>query len=163
MIDIVLTIITFLLTVFCHIILHRWLQKYGYKTFKTIVIFFIGFFINAWILLSPFYVFTFSFSAIVLYGLLSLVYILLFTSPYLEDLSPSFSIILLLNRYHMLRSNEIMNNFSDKIVIVKRLEALVHSGKIRKNNSRYIITTSGRRIIGFIDLYRRILGWEFGG
>jgi len=175
MIYILISLVVFICTTIVHVFLHRLLTKLGIRTFKSVSIYGMG---------LIFLIFLFSFNipaslfpdkpgtlmnlpipitAIVLYSLLSILNIMFFTSPYMNNTSPSYKIFLQIRQSRGLSKQEIVRSFSDQELIGKRLNNLVLDGYLQKNKKRFKILPKGKKIISIIDFYRSWLKWESSG
>ena len=47
--------------------------------------------------------------------------------------------------------------------IMTRLEELMQSGCIKKSQDGYVLTSAGRGIAGFLNVYQKLLGRPMGG
>lgn len=174
MVYILISIILFILTVIIHIFTHRILVKVGVVTFKTVGVFLIGFLINfitiifyynknksnmrgeLWLMPIPF-------TAVVLYGLLLLVYFALFTGPCWGEESPSSKIFLMVKKKKGMNIAEIKNNFRNEDLVMRRIDDLIGVNWLEKQKGKYKVTSRGKLILKFIIFYRKILGWELIG
>lgn len=184
MIYIITSIFTFILTIVLHIILSNIIPRFLAKMRNTLLVYVLGFFINAFfiyflqnlfinsdifnsgskinynvnnLLFLPLLV-----TANIIYILLSLAYLLFFLSPFMGDESPSSKIFLLLRRGD-LSDRQIVSNFSNQKLIEQRLEDMIDVGWLRKSGNIYVCTSYGRVISGMIRFYRKILSWDFYG
>ena len=162
----------FILTVFFHILIHRYLASRNVITFRTVLVFPLGSLIAMYIVLIFHAQFVgttnsiwFSYapvSTIIVNVLATLLYIMLFASFFLEGESPSGKILFMIRR-GPLRPSRILQKFTDTSIIGRRLELLVTSGLVEKNHSFYRLTPKGKLLIKFLTVYRNILRWDFGG
>lgn len=172
MINLVISFIWFITTVFLHIALHRLLENRGVSNFKTILLFPLGFIVNILFLFNiqntttvnrNFWNLPLPINASILYGLLSWFYIIYFASSYFGEISPSARIILLLQEKGTLPADIIKAQFTDHELVEKRLEDLINGQFIDKKNGRYVIASKAKLMVKIIDIYRWMLGGDSGG
>lgn len=167
--DVIVAISIYFVAVILHVGLHRLLALYQYKTFRTAYVFIGGFIaVVLTILLLPRYSFfekdfALPFASLGIYILLSLAHILFYTSPYWGEQSPSFSIYFLIKNRQKMSLIEIEKSFSDKQFIEARLTDLVHDGFVSYRNKLYRSRGKGKRLLSWIERYRKMLNWYPGG
>ena len=155
----------FIISVICHIIVHKLLLKIRIITFKASFVFLLGFIINTNIL-SEYSKNSSSnelfFVSLVLYAVLAANYLLIVITPYLGYISPASKIILLL-RQRALTSEEILSHFSNREEIDQRLDDLVNDGLIQKENVYYKTLNKGKVFLAIISVYRNTLKLKEAG
>ena len=173
---IAISLISFLLTVTAHILIHRFLAKYKIITFKTTVVFIIGFSINTLLIflkvtkcsdeiicLNNWWTFSIPVTSSILYILLVFDYLAFFASPYLGDESPSSKIFLLVRKKKTATFAQIINTFSNQELISKRIDDLVRSKLVEKSGNQIVISDRGKTFLKIMNLYRKLLVWEMIG
>ena len=126
MIFILISLVIFLLSIIFHIWLHRWFKKNKIITFKTALIFLVGWWVNLAIMLtfyhsqdflnqqtSNWWTLPLPLTSVFIFALLSVAYIMLFLGPFLGSISPTFKIILLLHDKKTLTKKDILSSFSN--------------------------------------------------
>jgi hypothetical protein len=162
----VITILIFIFAAISHILIHRLLVQMGVATFKTMLVFGVLFGLLIFLLYFIFpveKVADIRYSSIIFYILLSMAYIVVTATPSLGDESPSSRIILFIKKSGSLTKKEIIGDFSDKLLVEKRISDLLKSEYIRKQDQRFIITQNGKKLMILINLYWKILRWELVG
>ncbi len=160
----------FILTVSVHIFLHRLLIFYHVKSFKTTLVFGLGFIIyfiiakvygeNSGVVTSIFI--PLFLSGGLLYLLLSLSYCLFYISPYLGEMSPTFQILELLS--HLPSSKiEVHQHFKQTDLVKERLKDLLEQRYIKRIRTKYYPLSRGERLNYLLSIYRRFVGWESRG
>jgi hypothetical protein len=156
------SLLFFLFTVFVYIIFQR--QSFG-KTnmIRNIIVFFsCGFLCNAF---GIFYFIhqkildttALPITAIILYGFISLAFIVVSATPLLGDESPSSKILLMVNKKNGIAFSEIKKFFSTNDLILKRLDDLRKQSWIEKKNHMYYILPVGTMIAKIVSIYRKLL------
>ncbi len=166
MIYLIITVSIFFLSLLIHIFLCRLLKKSKIKTFKTLLIFPLGFMlliINIFNLSRNQFNLTLPLTSVFLFILLSVAFFFLFFGPFIGDIGPTYLIIYLLEQKNALSFQEILRWFSDHELIINRLHFLAAYGYIKKTGQYYTILSKGKRLSNFIDFYRLVLGWYAGG
>lgn len=163
----IVSLAVFFIAVFLHVITHRLFADRGIKSYKTVLVLVFGIIINLFLMLliaiTPSCSLKLPLTGILLNGLLTCLYTAFFTSVYLGDESPASRIVKLVSAKNKMTEKEILNEFSDKILVFKRLDDLVNSGHTEQKGRRYIITKRGFRLNRVINWYRSILRWDWGG
>ncbi|MDX1372901.1 MAG: hypothetical protein R3321_10545 [Nitrososphaeraceae archaeon] len=163
MLGLFLTFIIFIFTVVLHIILHRILVLFGKVTFKTVLIFPIIFLVNLYIQLFVIKNNSYPWTSIILFSFFTLDYLTQIASPYLGDEGPSSRILLFVLNKKLVAKAEILKIFSDKEMIIKRLDDMVKAGWIEKRNNSYKMLKKGRLLSEGMILYRKVFGWRVVG
>lgn len=97
-------------------------------------------------------------SAIAMYLLLAVDWIVMSISPILGDESPSSTIVQRLSVAQPRRYQDIVSFFSDERLIIKRLQDMIASGWIRRvSGERYQALPWGQHIVRWIIWYRSLL------
>jgi hypothetical protein len=96
-------------------------------------------------------------------GMLSLYYISFYTL--IEADSPSFMIALKVDEAGKrgLEEKEIFSFFTDEMLVLRRLDDLVHASMVSFRDGRYRIRTSGAIFIRPFIWFRKVLGCGIGG
>jgi hypothetical protein len=169
MITIFISFFVFAIVAMTHVLLHRWLITKGIKTFKSTFIFSFGFMMLLFIFwlqqISGFYR-SYDFipiTAIIIYMLTSMLYIMLFTSPYTGDISPSTMLLSLIKNSPGLTLPVILKHFSNQELIENRLKNLISQAYVQKSDQIYKVLPKGKNLIRLIDTYRRLLNWKSSG
>lgn len=164
---ILISVSIYIVSVIVHVLIHRILRQRGIRTFKTVLVFLIGFIVNTAILFylagAPGCGLKLPLTAGVLFALLSSLYVIFYTSPYLGDESPATKVIAILGVKKKMNSLQIMGEFSDSQLIIKRLNDLKRDGLVEMKNNRYCCTDKGMKLVDLIDMYRKLLRWDRGG
>ncbi len=160
MISLFLSFVSYLIAVFFHVLIHRYLVRIGKKTFASVGVFLFGLILHA--------VIAFRFSelpstSIVLYGLLSWLHIIIFTESYYGDMGPSRKILSTLRTQGSMREKEIIDCFSNQVLIGNRLDHLCDDGLVLKKNGRYFPSPKGARLHHWLEQYRQLLNWQSSG
>lgn len=175
MIYIFISVVAFILATVIHLFVHRFFVLLGHKTFKSVAVY--GFGLISLLLIFSSKVSDNLFPAltdtwlrvplplagIVLYSLFSILYIMLFTSPYTGDVSPSIQLFLLIKRIPGINHQAILHEFSEKELIGHRLHNLVRTRYIQKLDNRYYVSKKGQTVIRLIESYRHWLRWTSSG
>ncbi len=175
MINIFISIMVFLAVSVIHVGIYRMLKKIGIKSFKTVIIYVLGFlllsFVSWPIVSSAAYLahntagldVLLPFSSLLIYLLVSILAIMFFTSPYTGDISPTLQIIRLLKRNGAMSNKDLLDSFSADELIDNRLRFLVQSGYVQKKRASFYITPKGLRLISVINMYRKWIKWKSSG
>jgi len=170
MVYILLSLFLFITTVFCHVILHRFLVTRQIRTYKTIYIFGLGFLLTFGILVYFSYNLAggtgwdmqIPITGSIIYALLSFLFYIYFGNAYLGEDSPSARIF-----FHLEKGpksyEEIISYFSDETLIIKRVRNLKDAGLVREEKGRYKATTRGKFMMSIFEIYRKLLSWDKGG
>ena len=155
MVPLIWVIIFYLLSAIAHIIIHRLLAALNFKSFKSVAIFLIGFFILINISGLGWWLY--------LYLMLSVLHASLYTSPYLNQRGPSSVILTYVGRKKRVTIDEVYRLFSEKELIGDRLKDLIISGHIRIINGRFVATEKGKILATILGFYRNLIFWQLGG
>lgn len=156
-----MSILLFICVTGVHIVVYRVLVACGVKTIKTVAIYGFGLIVLSWLLLtkhSPF-----PLTAITVYVLVSMLYIMLFTSPLFGQIGPSVKVFLLAKKYPGITKTEILKHFTDKELIDERVQLFISLGLLTKKNNVFTATARGQSIARIVALYRNIFHWRSGG
>lgn len=164
----------FVLTIVLHITLANLFPRYLDKSRNTLITYIFGLFINISLILYLWQLFRLYDSnnlwflplpgvAIFLYVLLSLAYLIFFLSPFMGEVSPTSTIVLLLKSANQLSKKKIASYFTDYNLVDKRLEKMIVLGWIIKSRDTYLSTYKGGMIAKIIKFYRKLLGWNSFG
>lgn len=100
-------------------------------------------------------------SALVLYILLIPVYLIVYVSMVL--ISPSKSLLFLLNNEKGLTLEELMNGFKGDALIDSRFEELLASGCMIEKSGKYVLTFNGQMIFQVLMAYQWLSGRQGEG
>lgn len=169
-------LIIFIFCTVIHIWLHRLLQKNKIKTLKTCFIFVLGGLINIGFMFSitgnqnalsnetlNWWTLPLPLTSVFIYFLLSISYVLTFIYPNSKQISPTYKIILLLQKKKSLSEKEILSCFSDKELIFGRLRFLVSHGFVKELEQNFVALPKGKKFDRIINFYRRLMSWDKGG
>lgn len=169
MIHIFISVLVFILVTIIHVIVHRVCVLTGRKTFKSVAVYLLGLislvilpFLNIIGNLFP-SVYSLPLTGIVFYSLISILYIMFFTSTYSQDVSPSIQLFLHIKQSPGISHHKLLRYFSEYELIDRRMHNLVQNGYIRKSSNKFYISNSGQTLIRLIDGYRHLLRWESSG
>lgn len=157
MISILFSLSVYIVTACLHVLLYRLLEKRGIHTFSSVLIFFGGLavvFFGAKSLPA---------TAIALYSLLSWLHVILFTSPYFNDLGPSITLYFALRKKKVMTKDQFLALLSDKKLLIDRLDTMIAGGYVAKQENRFFITPKGRLLHEFLETYRKLIGWKSHG
>ncbi len=169
MIFLLIAVSFFMVCILLHIQLHNFLAKRNIMTLKTVYIFIAGALLLAVTLqtLGPFVrsITAISdaikeplfFSSLCLYILLSVSFTIFFASPFLGDESPSSKIYLLLKKNGTMTKEELLSYFTDKEIVLKRIDNLIFVGWIEVKNNHLRVTKKGKFIASLIFFNRTLL------
>lgn len=167
--NMIITIAIFFVTVLAHIFLFR---KINSGKRMTLPVFIAGFImvtvLNLFILKSANYDLKewrqvyLPFSSIFIFILLTGSYFILLTSVFLDDESPSTKIYSLIRRKEKMGLSDLINQFSNKTLIIKRLHELEKAGFVYKKR-KYQILPKGKILVSLINHYKNTLGWKIIG
>lgn len=129
---------------------------------KSILLYLIGFVIDV-IILCCILVSNISndipYTSLIFYLLLTAVYFLIYTVPYLSAESPSAIILHIISTKGKQKEKEIISHFSNDELITSRLRNMEASSIIEKKNNKYLIGSNGKTLIKLIVFYKKILNW----
>lgn len=160
MTSLLISLLSYVIFVGIHVILHRYLVRIDKKTFASVLVFFIGLLIHAGI---SFLFLPLPWTSITLYGLLSWLHIVIFTESYYGDMGPSRQILAALKEKKAMTYQEIVNLFSDHVLIEKRIHNLQHDGLVTGDKSRLQATGRGLKLHRLLESYRALLQWKSSG
>ena len=100
-------------------------------------------------------------SATMLYVLLVLVYLSFYVN--VKIVSPSKKILTLIREHGVMTFEELSKSFSNEEFISPRLEDLVGSGCVYREEGSYRLSQSGMQIGRMLEVYQKILGRPIGG
>lgn len=172
MIYLVISVLVFLVTIPVHIIIHRILLYFDSLSFKTVIVFLLGLIVDVVLVFSLYlsnreavniWNMPLPYTAVIFYLLLTAVYMIFYTSPFLGNISPSTEILLLLRRYKKMSYQKILSCFTGKELVLDRLKSLEEAKLIKYHQYRYTILPAGRRIVLFFVWFRKLLNWNRGG
>jgi hypothetical protein len=143
-----------------HIVIVRILNRYSIRTFKTVIVFPLGL---ATLLVAVGINGEYAITSCVLYVLFSLIYSLLYTGPYLNDVSPTFRILSLVAKNRRVTIQTILAQFNDSELLYSRLDFLEKNGLLLKKDGDFVISSAGKKSIRMFQIYRRMLKWGKGG
>lgn len=164
MLDIVVTIIIFVLASVTHIGLYRTIGEKTFWGVKLFLVYLAGFFLD---LLLVFYISWSSsslpFTSLVLYLLLTGVYFIFYISAFLGDESPATKIFRQIRKNGRATYDDLVKSFSDKKLVLKRIEEMKTASWIAEKKGLYRLAPRGLYIMKMINFYRGILKWERSG
>ncbi len=102
-------------------------------------------------------------TAIFLYGLLVVGYLLYFVSYTNDAQSPSAKVMDIVRADGPISPRAVASRFTNTELIGMRIVRLVRSGWIEQSGGRLRVTGRGALIAGLFAWYRRLLGWGDGG
>lgn len=149
------------ITICCHVALHRLLVLMGRRTFSTAAIYAVGLVIYA--LLLTVWAMPLALSALMVYGLITVLFLLFFASYFYEGNSPTAQIISIIRQQGRMSKDAILRQFQNDSVIFPRLSRLVSGGFVIEKNRRFIATSKGRAVARLLNAYRKVLRWDKGG
>ncbi len=160
------SIIIFCLSVFAYSIGMRFLRDAEKIPWKIFLIFAAGFCLNAAIIFwlttqtptsQSIWYLPVPLSSMSLYILLVGCYFILSLSSFWKDLSPSIKILFLLKQKKELTHAQILAEFSDRELILKRLDHLCLQKYIHVAKKSYRVSSKGYQLNLFFALYRKII------
>ncbi len=100
-------------------------------------------------------------SSLLMYLLLVPTYLVFYVTTQL--MSPSKKILQIVDQAQGASYEQILNRLEQERFIETRLEELEHSGCIKKEHGRFILTGHGLKIARVLGLYQCFLGRDIGG
>ncbi len=101
-------------------------------------------------------------SSTVIYVLLVPAYMVFYVSTQLN--SPSKTVLLALHAHGEMSEEDLLKYFTDDLYILPRIKDLVLTGCIDiDSKGKYVLSSSGLRIAGFLNAYQIFLGRKAGG
>ncbi len=85
------------------------------------------------------------------------------TYPTAQAISPSLEIMILVARNGGLPAEEIEKHFTDGKLVLSRFDDLLNAGLAEETDGKISLTSSGKRFIRSVVLYRKLLGVEYQG
>ncbi len=175
MFSILIAVSFFLLSVVCHVFLHRLLVRWRVNAIFSTAVYIAGF-----VMMGTIFFPTISteksnevarslwstplpLTSLILYTLLSCFHLVFYTSPLLGDKSPSSRIILYIRKKGSLSYNEIRRSLIDTPLITKRLDDLVAARWIERGKGRYRLLPIGLLLTRILETYRSVVGWKSSG
>lgn len=163
MYTIFVTIIVFAVAVIIHILLFRYLLSRGHRSFIPALVF-VGIFMSMIIIIGkPTQIGMFveyKITALTVFVLLTMSYMVMTASLILGDESPSSKIILEVEKKPGISESKLITLFSDKKLVDKRLEDMLSSGMITQRGRSFMILPKGQILVFYVTLYHKLLGWK---
>jgi len=172
--DLIFSLLLFVITLIFHINLHNFLIKLKISSINTVIIFPIAIIINYLILVNsvyynnirtiiPFIGYSLPITSSIVFFVLSSMYILYFGSAFYGDYSPSSKLYMYLLKHKTATYTDIKNLFSDQELVLNRLNDLSSVGFVYKKKDNYFIGPKGKITAKIIKCYRKLLGWKSSG
>ncbi len=165
MVDILVTILVFFFTSLSHILLYKTVGEKtitGVRLFFTV--YFVGFLVElivvTWILPKNC---SLPLSSILFYLLATGIYFILYIGAFLGDESPATKIFNRIRKTGQATHRELVNCFSDKELIFKRIDEMKKVGWISEKKGSYSLTPKGLTIMKIVSFYQKLLKWERSG
>lgn len=130
-----------------HIIIHR----VGIRSIKNSIVFGFGYFFISGV------------SSIVIYSLLSLLWVILYLTPLLGGESPTSMILESFKKKRQQTASDLVNLFTNTGLIWKRIDDLRSSGLIVKNGAGYVVTMKGNMVARCIIFYQSLFNRRLTG
>lgn len=142
-------------TVFTVLLLcaHKRMLRYGKRTLAIFLVYPLG-------LIAFGVITTLSYAAMIVYSLLSLLAFILLITPVLGDTAPTSRMLLYLRDHRRSSVRALVQLFSDKTMIEKRLDDLVTAGLVCVHDGRYMATAAGKLVAWVIVRYVKLIDWE---
>lgn len=157
--EVVVSVVAFVSAGFLQVILHRVLFTRGVRSAKTFLVYPIGSIaLLAWLLTATDV--SLPMSAFFLYLLLSAVAVIFFITPVLGDTAPTSRILSYLREHRRASARSLVQLFSDKEMIEKRLDDLRAAGLVRVHGGRYTASTTGKLVARAVRGYLALIAWE---
>ena len=175
MLYLTVSIAAFCLTLTAHVIIYRLFKKIDADILIAFLTFAVGFILagslvyfifrqyqinnagdNLWLRPLPL-------TAVVVYLLLSVAYLIFFLAPYLGEDSPTSTILIMLKKNNRRTFGQIRTKFTNQKLIGLRLVKFIDGGYVRKHHNKYFILPKGKLVATIINFYRQILGWNTFG
>jgi hypothetical protein len=176
MIFLLVTIFIFFIFASSHIFLHKFLVARGAVTFHSIWIHGFGFLVSGAVIytlliskygqqerFSDWITLSLPLTSLVMYLLAAVIQAIFFTGPYLSDEAPSAKILTTLSVNKRMSEREIQNMFSNRVLVLKRIDDLYKGQMIVRKKGKLLMTDKGNNTATVLETYRNILGWGKGG
>ncbi len=159
--SLVYTVGIFLVIFILHSVLHQILKLFGVVTFKSMVVYVLGFLplIILWkegFLVIPM-------SSCIFYILLVFVVAPYYLAVTLEGETPAAMILKAFSLKKMWTVKELISLFTVQGLLWDRINKLESTGLIRKRKEHFIATSNGLRVVAWIEWYRKLFHRSVSG